>query len=91
MHRPADPAGAQAWDRLLAQGTSREAVASAILHSPEAEQITIDGWYRQYLARPADTAGLRALTAALQQGMTPAQVLALILASDEYFARAAQA
>ena len=87
LHRPADQAGAEAWTRALSQGSSRDAVALAILLSPEAEQTTIDGWYRDYLWRPADAAGLQAFTTALQQGMTPDQVRALILASDEYFSR----
>ena len=87
LHRPADQAGAEAWTRALSQGSSRDAVALAILLSPEAEQTTIDGWYRDYLWRPADAAGLQAFTTALQQGMTPEQVRALILASDEYFSR----
>jgi hypothetical protein len=62
-------------------------VALAILHSPEAEETTIDGWYRNYLRRRADPGGLQAFATDLELGMTPDQVLALILASDEYFSR----
>jgi hypothetical protein len=87
LHRPADQPGAQAWIRDLAQGASRDAVALAILHSPEAEETTIDGWYRNCLRRRADPGGLQAFATDLELGMTPDQVLALILASDEYFSR----
>jgi uncharacterized delta-60 repeat protein len=87
LQRPIDATGAQGWGQALANGTSRGAVAAAVLGSRESDTLEVQDLYRHFLCRSADSSGLDAFTNALQQGVPNEQVLALIIASDEYFAR----
>jgi hypothetical protein len=86
--RPADAAGAAAWEALRAGGTSRAALAAEVLRSPEAAEGLVKGYYQGFLGRAADRAGLAAFATALEQGAPAEQVLTGLLASGEYFGRA---
>jgi hypothetical protein len=88
LSRALDDSGAQTWGSLLAGGSTREAVAGAILNSAEAETDQVQGFYNEFLHRPADPAGLNGFVTALQQGEAAEQVIASIVGSDEYFAQA---
>jgi hypothetical protein len=85
MHRPIDPGGEAGWLQQLAMGASRQQVALAIVQSPEADTVLVQGWYVQYLHRPADQPGLSASVNALQAGFTDQQIIANLLGSPEYF------
>jgi hypothetical protein len=58
LHRPIDAVGAAAWGQALASGTSRQAVATAILNSPEGLQNQVNDLYTRFLGRAADPSGL---------------------------------
>jgi hypothetical protein len=87
LRRPIDPGGAQTWGQAFTNGTTRTAVAAAILASRESDQIEVQDLYGLVLHRAADTSGLNTFTNALQQGMTNELVLAILASSDEYFSR----
>jgi hypothetical protein len=69
---------------LLAGGTPRADVVTAVQSSAEALQRLVDGFYQTYLGRPAD-AGAAVYVSALQTGTTDEDVLTSILASAEYY------
>jgi hypothetical protein len=69
---------------LLAGGTPRSDVVTAVQTSAEAFQRLVDGFYQTYLGRPAD-AGAAVYVSALQTGTTDEDVLTSILASVEYY------
>jgi hypothetical protein len=85
LHRPADAAGAASWQAGLLAGMTRDQVADAILHSPEADALTVQEFFQAYLHRPADPQGLATFGGLLQSGGTSDQVRADILGSPEYF------
>jgi hypothetical protein len=87
LRRPIDSNGAQSWSQAIMNGTSRAAVAAAILASPESDQFEVQDLYHQILHRAADPSGLNSYTNALQQGVPNEQILAVLASSDEYFAR----
>jgi hypothetical protein len=87
LRRPIDPGGAQTWGQAFTNGTTRTAVAAAILASRESDQIEVQDLYALVLHRAADTSGLNTFANALQQGMTNELVLAILASSDEYFSR----
>jgi uncharacterized secreted protein with C-terminal beta-propeller domain len=88
LNRGIDPAGADGWAQLLADGTDRATIAYDLLHSTEAFGNTVQGLYQTYLHRSADALGLQTFVNAMSHGMTADQVAAAIMASDEYFNRA---
>jgi hypothetical protein len=71
----------------LAGGSSRSAVAAAILGSLESDRLEVESLYRAFLHRRADSGGLDVFGRALQQGVSNEQVLSIIVGSDEYFSR----
>jgi hypothetical protein len=87
LHRSVDPTGARVWGDALAHGTSRSAVAQAILGSSETQTRAVSGWYRQFLGRDADQYGLQLFVGALQRGASSYDVVTGILSSQEYFQR----
>lgn len=87
LGRAIDAAGQDFFTRLLAAGTSRAQVASAILASAEFQQNLVTSAYRQFLDRSPDDAGLAFFINALKNGQTDQQIAATIAASDEFFAR----
>src|SRR5262249_31587114 len=88
LHRPGqllDPGDAGHWVAGLDGGAlTRQAVADAIAHSPEASGVTVDGLYHALLGRAADPTGLADHVAALQHGGTVEQVAVALLVSPEY-------
>src|SRR5262249_22807016 len=83
--RPIDRLALYSYEGLLAHGTTRQAVAAAILASMESAHRKIEGWVFRLLRRRADTVMFANYTAALQAGATDEQIIDLIVASDEYF------
>jgi hypothetical protein len=86
LNRAPDSAGMQGWLNALNQGTSRSAVALAIISSQEADQQLIETMYLAYLRRNPDPTGLAGFVNMLLSGSTREQVAAIILGSAEYFA-----
>ena len=89
LGRPIDSPGLAAWSRLLQAGTSREAVARAIVDSPEAETRLVTAAYQNLLKRNPDQAGLATWVAKLQGGLTHMQLVAQIASSPEFIQRVA--
>jgi hypothetical protein len=68
---------------------SRAALAEAFLHSPEADQQRVGGYYEGYLGRGGESAGVQAWLSLLQsRRLSPGQVAQAFLVSDEFFSRA---
>ncbi|HLJ92666.1 MAG TPA: DUF4214 domain-containing protein [Gemmataceae bacterium] len=86
LHRPIDSSGAQSWGQALAGGTSRSAVAAAILASLESDQLETEVLYANFLHRSPDPSGLDTFTNLLQRGVPDETVSAILIGSDEYFA-----
>src|SRR5262249_44215395 len=79
--------GARAWRQAPASGSSRSAVAAAILGGVESDRLEVDSLYRAFLHRRAESGGLDIFSRALQQGVSNEQILGIIVGSDEYFSR----
>jgi hypothetical protein len=95
LGRPADTAGAQYWDDVLANGTSRSNVALNFAESQEnlAKTLSMAGdannaeAYRLYVAalnRTPDAGGLAYWSAQLADGATPIQVAQGFVSSAEF-------
>jgi uncharacterized delta-60 repeat protein len=87
LQRAIDSSGAQTWGQALANGLSRNAVAAAVLASPESDGLEVASLYHQFLRRDPDSVGLQAFTDQLQHGVPNEMVLASIVGSGEYFSR----
>jgi uncharacterized repeat protein (TIGR01451 family) len=87
LGRGASAAEAAGWQQLLAAGASRDALARALLTSPEADRQVVDRSYANYLQRPADATGEQFFLSGLQAGLPPEALAVLFLASDEYYQR----
>src|SRR5262249_39079567 len=88
LGRSPDTAGLNAWLLALQNGTSRTAVATALVNSAEAAKRVVDSYYLNFLRRQADTAGELSWIAQLQSGQANfGSVAEAFLASDEYFAQ----
>jgi hypothetical protein len=87
FNRSLDTSGAQTWTFALANGSSLDAVARAILTSGESEVDEVQSLFSAFLHRPADSSGLNSFTTALQQGVSDEAVIAGVVGSEEYFAR----
>jgi hypothetical protein len=89
FNRSLDPAGQDAWGRVLngAAGKGRAAVAEGVFTSPEFYQNLVQSLYLQFLHRPADPTGMAAFTDALRRTAREQDVIAAIAGSDEYFSR----
>jgi uncharacterized delta-60 repeat protein len=85
LHRAPDSGGAQTWSQALSSGAMRDAVAAAVLGSPESDGNEVQGLYHRYLHRAADPAGFNVAVSALQHGMTNEQLTAALTSSKEYF------
>ena len=68
LGRDVDPSGGAAWTMQLAQGISRQAVATSIQSSPEGTTRLVEEFYPQYLGRPADPIGLQSFVSNLSAG-----------------------
>jgi len=88
LQRPIDSSGAQTWGQALQSGAlSRQAVAAALLASPESDQLEVQSLYMQFLRRTADPGGLDTFTTALQRGVNNEQVALILMGSAEYLSR----
>ncbi len=68
LGRPLDPGGLNAWGPAMAV-FSPTAVASMVLHSPEAQAHQVQAYYQRFLHRAPDPAGMQAFVSFLQQGV----------------------
>jgi hypothetical protein len=84
LGRAIDPSGQAFFSAQLAQGATDTAVASAVVDSPEAQQILVQGLYDTLLHRPADAAGLAYWSGLLASGVRTEDVMAAVAASPEY-------
>jgi N-acetylneuraminic acid mutarotase len=84
LGRAVDPTGAQAISQALAQGTSRGAIALAVLHSSEGETDEVNALFNQFLHRVPDPGGLSSALALLNAGVTVEQLQAILIGSPEY-------
>jgi hypothetical protein len=91
LGRPADPVGLSAFTAELGSGGTDEAVAAALVGSPEFFQDSggsnsgfLSALYEDVLNRPIAATGQSAWGTALKQGVTRAQVASANFASTEY-------
>jgi tRNA (mo5U34)-methyltransferase len=89
LDRPPRPEESQDADGGLLQANpvQRQAVAAAVLASPEYRTRLIRFWAMRFLGRKATEAELATGLRTLQRGGTEEGVLASFLASEEYFRR----
>jgi RHS repeat-associated protein len=85
LGRAVDPSGEASFSRLLQAGVSREAVAAAVLTSPESYEHQVQQFYVRYLDRAAVDPLAQDWVILFGQGETREQVLAGIVGSPEYF------
>jgi hypothetical protein len=88
LNRAVDPTGLAAWEQALANGTTRQQVATAIFGSGEYDTDLVQNYYQTYLGRSADSAGLNGFVTALQNGARNESVILDIMTSQEYYVRA---
>jgi hypothetical protein len=93
LHRAAEPAALDAGSKLLAQGTTDEQLAAAIVGSDEYFALhggTNDGFvsalFQDAFGRPVDAGAMNAFKLDLAAGRTRAQVAAFVFGSQEYYA-----
>jgi hypothetical protein len=87
LNRAVDAAAQAAFSQALAQGMSRQQVATVIFSSKEYQQDLIQSYYETYLRRAADSTGLADFVGALEQGVSDQQVIAALVGSEEYYLR----
>ena len=85
LDRPADSTGLAYWSGQLNAGSSRTAVASGILNSPEFTNDEIANLYQQLLSRSANGNELAYWSAQKQAGNTWQQIEAGMAGSAEFF------
>src|SRR5262249_12596159 len=83
LGRPIDQDGLAYWETALADGASRQDVASAVAHTPEAAAATGVDVYFKTLHRKPEPAGLEYWQNALLGGMTREEFEAAVASSDE--------
>jgi hypothetical protein len=91
LGRDLDVASEVSWINALASGLSRAQLVNQVLGSAEFSQNEVDRIYQTVLHRPADAPGQYHWQQSLLQHQTTSEALAItFLASDEYYALAAQ-
>ncbi len=65
---------------------TQAAAASALVHSPEALGVQVDGLYLKLLGRPSDASGRAGFVSFMKNGGSLEQVAALMVSSPEYAA-----
>ena len=86
--RSPDPAGLNAWENALQNGSTRLQVITSFLNNQEAVNQLLDGFYADFLHRSVDSAGRQKWDQSLQSNSASIEDLAVsIMAADEYFAR----
>jgi hypothetical protein len=90
LHRIGDlnnPADAGTWVTALNNGMPASAVAGAIVRSPEALGLVVDGLYHKFLNRDADANGRAGFVSELVGGVTLENVIVQFVTSPEYASR----
>jgi len=87
LNREAAESEVQAWVGVMAQGSSRQAVATGFVISTERLATVVGGYYTDLLGRGIDGTGLLGWVSAIQNGTRTELVIGGIIASDEYFAK----
>jgi hypothetical protein len=72
------------WAAMLGSGSSLATVADGILHSFEARDRLVKGWYQKYLGRPAVNNEELFFVNQLLAGQTEEQALSELFASSEF-------
>jgi hypothetical protein len=89
LNRAPDQAGLDYWGGLINSGTSRVAVAHAIMSSStEGATDIVTAYYQKYLNRAPDPGGLAYWVALLNSGVSQTQILIGFVGSPEYYNRA---
>jgi Domain of unknown function (DUF4214) len=86
LGRAAGPAEVSYWSGRMAAGTGRDAVAAAVLNSPELHGHVVDGDYQLLLGRGPDGGGRAYWVSVLGGGADNEAVEAGFAGSNEYFA-----
>lgn len=87
LNREPDPTGLTYFQTNLARGMmNREAVALAVLKSPEFFGVEVDKFYLRFLNRPSDPLGRQFFVDQLVRGASETDVVVQIATSAEYFA-----
>ncbi len=86
LHRIIDPATLAYYERAMASGLSRSAVAASIVLSPEYERTLIGASYLEFFVRVADSDGLNFYTSQMAHGVSYDQIVDELVRSNEYFA-----
>ena len=84
LGRPAD-APAEAYFSGAQFGGDRDAIALAVVSSPEANRVLVQQEYERFLQREPDSAGAEYWANAFAQGANSLTLAQAILGSDEYF------
>jgi len=84
LGRPIDPLGLTTGLNLLSRGVSRFTIALGIMSSIEADRLTAEGFYHDFLDRRSDPQGLPGWWMALNDGVKQQKVMATFLATPEY-------
>lgn len=84
LGRALEPAGRSWVLGLLEDGVSRTQVARRLLHTTEALNAVVDGFYRDLLRRRSDAAGRAYWVGLIQRGRSPEALVLLIAGSPEY-------
>ena len=91
LGRPIDVESQVSWETALANGLTRANLVQQVLGSSEFTQNEVDQLYGNILHRPADVPGQSYWQQALTQQLSSTDAVAIsLLASDEYYALAAQ-
>jgi hypothetical protein len=91
LGRALDVASEVSWINALASGLSRAQLVNQVIGSAEFSENEVDRIYQTVLHRPADAPGQYHWQQSLVQHQTTSEALAItFLASDEYYALAAQ-
>jgi uncharacterized repeat protein (TIGR03803 family) len=85
LHRAPDPGGQATALAALSGGVSRQAVAAAVLSSPEFYADLVTSLYIEFLQRAPDPFGFNLSMQALGNGFSEEGLVAVLVGSDEYF------
>ena len=88
LGRTPDAAGQAYFMAMVAKGVSHEAIANAMVWTPEGLSHRVAIMYLTYLHRTGDSAGIAHFADFLLHGTSVQQLAALFMASDEYQAYA---
>lgn len=85
LNRSIDTAALHGWEQAIANGTTRQQVAQAVLSSPEYRSDLVEELYLRFLRRMPSPTDRAFWVGQLNAGATDEQVTALLLSSQEYF------